>query len=165
MLVILNTVGGDVEAGLAISELINSVSKPTVTLVLGGSHSIGVPLATAGDYSFISPSGTMTIHPIRMTGLVIGVPQTFNYFAKMQERIVDFVIRTSGIKKKVLTELMNSTDIFANDIGTILVGKEAVEHKLINEVGGLNKALIKLKDLIDLHEKEITTLVQKDLKN
>ncbi|MBN4067799.1 ATP-dependent Clp protease proteolytic subunit, partial [Alkaliphilus transvaalensis] len=107
LLVILNTVGGDVEAGLAISELINSVSKPTVTLVLGGSHSIGVPLATAGDYSFISPSGTMTIHPIRMTGLVIGVPQTFNYFAKMQERIVDFVIRTSGIKKKVLTDLMN----------------------------------------------------------
>ena len=100
-----------------------------------------------------------------MTGLVIGVPQTFNYFAKMQERIVDFVIRTSGMKKKVLTDLMNSTDVFANDIGTILVGKEAVENKLINEVGGLNKALIKLKDLIDLHEKEDNAADQTNLKN
>lgn len=154
LLVILNTVGGDVEAGLAISELISSLSKPKVTLVLGGSHSIGVPLATAGDYSFIAPSGTMTIHPIRMTGLIIGVPQTFKYFAKMQERIVDFVVRASNIDKQKLTELMNSTDVFANDIGTILVSKEAVDYNLIDEVGGLNSALLKLKELIRLHETE-----------
>ncbi|KAB3536968.1 hypothetical protein F8154_03820 [Alkaliphilus pronyensis] len=148
LLVVLNTVGGDVEAGLAISELINSLSKPKVTLVLGGSHSIGVPLATSGDYSFIAPSGTMTIHPIRMNGLVIGVPQTFNYFSKMQDRIIDFVVRTSKVNRKTLIDLMNSTDEFANDIGTILVGKEAVEHNLINEVGGLESSLKKLKELI-----------------
>ena len=134
--------------------LISSLSKPKVTLVLGGSHSIGVPLATAGDYSFIAPSGTMTIHPIRMTGLIIGVPQTFKYFAKMQERIVDFVVRASNIDKQKLTELMNSTDVFANDIGTILVSKEAVDYNLIDEVGGLNSALLKLKELIRLHETE-----------
>ncbi|WP_026476065.1 ClpP family protease [Alkaliphilus transvaalensis] len=150
LLVILNTVGGDVEAGLAISELIQSLSKPKVTLVLGGGHSIGVPLATAGDYSFIAPTATMTIHPIRMNGLVIGVPQTFNYFKKMQDRIVEFVIRSSTIQKDHFLRLMNSTDELANDIGTILIGKEAVDSGLINEVGGLDRAMRKLKDLIKL---------------
>lgn len=154
LLVILNTVGGDVEAGLAISELIQSLSKPKVTLVLGGGHSIGVPLATAGDYSFIAPTATMTIHPIRMNGLVIGVPQTFNYFKKMQDRIVEFVIRTSSIKKEKFIELMNSTDEMANDIGSILIGKEAVDVGLINEVGGLDKAMGRLKDLIKLSKKQ-----------
>ncbi len=153
LLVILNTVGGDVEAGLAISELIYSLSKPKVTLVLGGGHSIGVPLATAGDYSFIAPTATMTIHPIRMNGLVIGVPQTFNYFKKMQDRIVDFVLRSSSIEKDTFLQLMNSTDELANDIGTILIGKEAVDLGLINEVGGLDKAMSKLKELIRLTKK------------
>lgn len=161
LLIILNTVGGDVEAGLAIAELIQSLSKPTVTLVLGGSHSIGVPLATSGDYSFIAPTATMTIHPIRMNGLIIGVPQTFNYFAKMQDRIVDFVVRTSKVNRKTFIELMNSTDEFANDIGTILIGKEAVKYKLINEVGGLDKSLAKLKELINLKKK----FVEDQLKN
>lgn len=150
MLVILNTVGGDVEAGLAISELINSLSKPKVTLVLGGSHSIGVPLATSGDYSFIAPTATMTIHPIRMTGLVIGVPQTFKYFSKMQDRIINFIVRTSDIDRDTISELMNSTDELANDVGSILIGEEAVKYKLINEVGGLDKAMSKLYELIKL---------------
>lgn len=149
MLIILNTVGGDVEAGLAIAELINSLSKPVVTLVLGGSHSIGVPLATSGDYSFIAQSATMTIHPIRMSGLVIGVPQTFVYFSKMQDRIVDFVARTSKIGREKVIELMSSTDEIANDVGTILIGKEAVEHLLIDEVGGLDMAMKKLRELIE----------------
>ncbi len=147
-LFILNTVGGDVEAGLALSELINSLSKPTVSLVLGGGHSIGVPLATSTDYSFIVPTATMTIHPIRTTGLVIGVSQTFRYFQKMQQRIIDFIIRTSKVEKEVITKLMYSTDEIANDVGTILVGKEAVEYNLINEVGGFSVALKKLKDMI-----------------
>ncbi len=150
MLVILNTVGGDVEAGLAISELINSLSKPKVTLVLGGSHSIGVPLATSGDYSFIAPTATMTIHPIRMTGLVIGVPQTFKYFSKMQDRIIDFIVRTSGTSRDQIFDLMNSTDELANDVGSILIGEEAVKHGLIDEVGGLNKAMDKLYELISI---------------
>lgn len=152
MLVILNTVGGDVEAGLAISELINSLSKPTVSLVLGGSHSIGVPLATSGDYSFIAPTATMTIHPIRMTGLVIGIPQTFKYFSKMQDRIIDFIVRTSTISRQKILELMNSTDELANDVGSILIGEEAVEYGLINQVGGLDKAMLKLHELIELKE-------------
>lgn len=149
ILFVLNTVGGDVEAGLAIAEMIRSVSKPTVSLVIGGGHSIGVPLATSSDYSFISPSATMIIHPVRMNGLVIGVPQTFEYFNKMQERINDFIIRTSNIKKDVLKELMLQTDELLNDMGTILIGKEAVECGLINEVGGIKEALAKLNDLID----------------
>ncbi|GFN36464.1 ClpP family protease [Tepidimicrobium xylanilyticum] len=142
--VILNTIGGDVEAGLALAEMINSINKPKVSLVLGGGHSIGVPLATATDYSFIVPSAAMTIHPIRTTGLVIGVPQTFRYFEKMQKRIVNFILRTSNINKDVLRDLMYSTDEIANDVGTILIGKEAVEVGLINEVGGFNEALDKL---------------------
>ncbi|QUH20783.1 ClpP family protease [Alkaliphilus sp. B6464] len=148
LLIILNTVGGDVEAGLAISELICSLSKPKVTLVIGGGHSIGVPLATAGDYSFIAPTATMTIHPIRMNGLVIGIPQTFKYFSKMQERIVNFVLRTSKIDRDIFIRLMNATDELASDVGTILIGEEAVKHGLIDEVGGLNKAISKLNELI-----------------
>lgn len=145
---ILNTVGGDVEAGLALAEMINSLDKPTVSIVLGGGHSIGVPLATSTDYSFIVPTATMTIHPIRTTGLVIGVAQTFRYFQKMQQRINDFVIRTSNISAEKFYELMNATDELANDIGTILVGKAAVENGLINEVGGLSKALEKLNEMM-----------------
>lgn len=154
MLVILNTVGGDVEAGLAISELINSLSKPKVTLVLGGSHSIGVPLATSGDYSFIAPTATMTIHPIRMTGLVIGVPQTFKYFSKMQDRIIDFIVRTSDVGRETIFDLMNSTDELANDVGSVLIGEEAVKYKIIDEVGGLDKAMIKLHELIKLSKEK-----------
>lgn len=148
LLIILNTVGGDVEAGLAIAELICSLSKPKVTLVIGGGHSIGVPLATAGDYSFIAPTATMTIHPIRMNGLIIGIPQTFRHFLKMQERIVNFVLRTSTINRDTFIELMNATDKLANDVGTILIGEEAVQYGLIDEVGGLNSAVSKLEELI-----------------
>lgn len=148
ILTVLNTVGGDVEAGLAIAEIIRSLSKPTVSLVIGGGHSIGVPLATAANYSFISPSATMIIHPIRMNGLVIGVPQTFNYFNKMQERISDFIVRTSNIKIEVLDKMMLETKDLLNDMGTILIGKQAVECGLIDEVGGVKEALNKLNELI-----------------
>ena len=154
ILFVLNTVGGDVEAGLAIAEMIRSLKKPTVSLVIGGGHSIGVPLATASQYSFISPSATMIIHPIRMNGLVIGVPQTFKYFNKMQERINDFIIRTSGIKLDVLKKMMMQTDELLNDMGTILVGEEAVKCGLINEVGGVKEALDKLNSLIEAYNVE-----------
>lgn len=147
--IFLNTVGGDVEAGLALSEMINSLSKPKVSLVLGGGHSIGVPLATSSDYSFITPTATMTIHPIRMTGLVIGVPQTFRYFEKMQQRIINFILRTSNIDRDTLLKLMYDTDEIANDVGTILIGEEAVNYGLINSVGGFTDALKKLKELIE----------------
>lgn len=149
VLIILNTVGGDVEAGLAISEMINSISKPTVSLVIGGSHSIGVPLATCSKYSFISPSATMIIHPIRMNGLVLGVPQTFEYFNKMQERIIEFISRTSKVDKGVLRKLMLQTDELLNDMGTILIGKQAVDYGIIDEVGGLSDAIKKLNQMID----------------
>jgi len=148
VLVILNTVGGDVEAGLAISEMLRSLSKPTVSLVIGGGHSIGVPLATAADYSFISPSATMIVHPIRMNGLVIGVSQTFDYFNKMQERITEFIVRTSNINRENLTKLMAQTDDLLNDMGTILIGKQAVDCGLIDEVGGISNALTKLNEII-----------------
>lgn len=148
LFIILNTVGGDVEAGLALAELINSIDKPKVSLVLGGGHSIGVPLATSSDYSFIVPSATMTIHPIRTTGLVINVPQTYRYFEKMQLRIINFIIRTSNIKEVELRDLMYATDELANDVGTILIGKEAVDKGLIHEVGGISKAIEKLNGLI-----------------
>ncbi|KXZ39823.1 ATP-dependent protease ClpP, protease subunit [Alkalithermobacter thermoalcaliphilus JW-YL-7 = DSM 7308] len=148
ILVILNTVGGDVEAGLAIAELINSMSKHVVTLVLGGSHSIGVPLATSGKYSFIAPTATMTIHPIRMNGLVIGVHETFEYFRKMQERIINFVTRTSNIERDTFIQLMNSRNELINDIGSVLIGEEAVKYKLIDQVGGLKDALSYLQKLI-----------------
>jgi len=154
VLVILNTVGGDVEAGLAMSELLNSISKKVVTLVLGGSHSIGVPLATAGDYSFIAPTATMIVHPIRTNGLVIGVNETFEYFKKMQERIVQFIIRTSDIEREKLEKMMHSKDELVSDVGSVLIGKEAVECGLINEVGGLKEALKKLKELMKESEED-----------
>ncbi|MBS5937798.1 Clp protease [Clostridium sartagoforme] len=148
ILIILNTVGGDVEAGLAISEMINSLSKPTVSIVIGGGHSIGVPLATSSSYSFITPSATMIVHPIRMNGFVIGVAQTFNYFQKMQERIDNFIVRTSKINKEDLKEMMLRSDELLNDMGTILIGEQAVDCGLIDEVGGIKDALDKLKELI-----------------
>lgn len=141
MLVILNTMGGDVEAGLAISEMIASMSKPTVSLVLGGSHSIGVPLAVSADESFIVPSATMTIHPIRMNGTVIGVSQMFDYFAKVQERILNFVTTHSSVAYEELYRLMMETDEIANDVGSILFGEEAVDKKIIGRVGGISDAL------------------------
>lgn len=155
LLVLLNTVGGDVEAGLAIAEMINSLSKPTVSLVIGGGHSIGVPLAVSTDYSFISPTATMIVHPIRMTGLVIGVPQTFNYFKKMQERISNFVIRNSGITGEKYNELMVQTDELLNDMGTILIGQQAVDLKLIDSIGGISDAIKKLRELIEQREKQM----------
>ncbi len=152
LLIILNTVGGDVEAGLALAEMINSISKPKVSLVLGGGHSIGIPLATSVDYSFIVPTATMTIHPIRLNGLVIGVAQTYRYFQKMQKRILNFILRTSRINEDDLKKLMYETDEIANDVGTILIGKEAVKFGLINQVGGLNDAIVKLQELISLNK-------------
>jgi ATP-dependent protease ClpP protease subunit len=148
LLTILNTVGGDVEAGLAIAELIATLSKPTVSLVLGGGHSIGIPLATASKYSFIAKSATMTLHPIRLTGLVVGAEPTFAYFRKMQERVVDFIVRTSNAKEEKILELMNATDNIATDVGTILYGQDAVDIGIIDEVGGLDQALMKLKSMI-----------------
>lgn len=153
VLIVLNTVGGDVEAGLAIAEMIASLGKPTVSLVLGGGHSIGVPLAVSANYSFIASSATMTIHPVRMSGTVIGVPQTFEYFDKMQERIVEFVSRNSNISQERFKELMLDTGKLAKDVGTIVIGEEAVREKLIDEVGGLDTALKKLYQLIDEHKK------------
>ncbi len=148
LLVILNTVGGDVEAGLAIAEMIAGMSKPTVSLVLGGGHSIGVPLAVSTKRSFIVPSATMTIHPVRTNGLVIGVPQTFTYFMRMQERILDFIIRHSQIEEKKLRSLMLETDELAADIGSVIDGREAVKVGLIDEVGGLCDALGCLRKMI-----------------
>ncbi|MBQ5797676.1 MAG: ATP-dependent Clp protease proteolytic subunit [Firmicutes bacterium] len=148
LLVILNTVGGDVEAGLALAEMISTLSKPTVSLVLGGGHSIGVPLATAADHSFIAESATMTLHPIRMSGLVIGAEQTYEYFRRMQDRIVDFIVRTSRADRDTILRLMSSTSEMANDVGTILYGREAVEIGLIDEMGGLKEALKKLKEMV-----------------
>ena len=151
--IILNTVGGDVEAGLAIAEMIRSLKKPTVSLVIGGGHSIGVPLATSADYSFISPTATMIVHPIRMNGLIIGVPQTFEYFNKMQERIIEFIVRTSKISKEKLKDFMLQSDELLNDKGTILIGKQAVKSGIIDEVGGVKEALDKLNNLIDEKQK------------
>lgn len=148
LLLVLNTVGGDVEAGLAIAEMIASMSKPTVSLVLGGGHSIGVPMAVAADYSFIAPSATMTIHPIRMSGMIIGVPQTYEYFDKMQERVVQFVSKNSNISREDFRALMLKTGELANDVGTVLFGEEAVRTGLINEMGGLSQAIKKLYELI-----------------
>lgn len=144
ILIILNTVGGDVEAGLAIAEMIATLSKPKVTLVLGGGHSIGVPIAVAADCSFIAETATMTIHPIRLNGLVIGVPQTFEYLDKMQERVNRFIIRHSRIEEKVLKELMFKTGELARDIGTTVIGADAVKYGLIDRVGGIGDALAEL---------------------
>lgn len=149
VLVILNTVGGDVEAGLAISEMIASLSKPTVTLVLGGGHSIGVPIAVASDYSFIAETATMTIHPIRLNGLVIGVPQSFEYLEKMQERVTKFITTHSRITEPTLRELMLKTGELARDIGTTVVGRDAVQYGLIDGIGGLGAAMAQLRRLIE----------------
>ena len=148
LLIILNTVGGDVECGLAIAEMIASLSKPVVSRVLGGSHSIGVPLAVSADYSFIVPTGTMMIHPVRMTGLIIGVSQTFDYFKRIQERIVSFVVSHSQIRKERLTELMLETGELTKDVGSILVGEQAVREGLIDEAGGIQDAFRKLHELM-----------------
>lgn len=148
VLLILNTLGGDVESGLAIAELISGISKPCVSLVLGGSHSIGVPLAVCGNYSFITPTATMMIHPIRTNGLVIGVWQSFEYLKKMQERITAFVIKHSSVKEEKFNSLMLNTDELVNDVGSILVGKQAVEIGLIDEIGSLSDARGKLIELI-----------------
>lgn len=151
ILVILNTVGGDVEAGLAIAEMLASLSKPTVSLVLGGGHSIGVPIAVAARYSFITATASMTIHPIRLTGQVIGVPQTWEYLEKMQDRVIKFVVRHSRIEEWRFRELMFRSGELARDIGTVLVGREAVDCGLIDEVGGVREALAKLRELIALN--------------
>ncbi len=149
LLVLINTVGGDVEAGLAISEMIASLSIPTVSLVLGGSHSIGVPLATSTDYSFIVPTATMMIHPVRMNGTVIGVRQSYDYFKRIQDRIVSFIINHSNIKEEDLLRFMLDTETLTRDVGSILVGKEAVDAGSINEIGGIKEALQKLYDMIE----------------
>ena len=155
VLVLLNTMGGDVEAGLAIAEMIASLSKPTVSLVLGGSHSIGVPIAVSTDYSYIVPTGTMVIHPVRMSGMVIGVPQTFDYFKLIQDRITGFVCQHCSIDKGSLEDLMTETGILTKDVGTILVGEEAVKHGIIDEVGGIDKAIEKLHSMIEEREGKV----------
>ncbi len=148
ILVLLNTVGGDVEAGLAIAEMIASLTKPTVSLVLGGSHSIGVPLAVSTDYSFIVKTGTMLIHPVRMNGMIIGVPQTYDYFKKIQDRIVGFIADHSRVTTDRIEELMMETGMLTKDVGSILVGEGAVREGLIDEIGGISQALKKLHSLI-----------------
>lgn len=149
VIMLINTIGGDVEAGLAISELIASINKPTVSLVLGGGHSIGTALAVSAKYSLIAPTGTMTIHPIRTNGFVIGVPQTFRYFQKMQERITNFIVNNSNVDREAFLKYMYDTDEIANDVGTVLNAEEVVEIGLINEIGGFNTALTVLRGLIE----------------
>lgn len=141
LLILLNTMGGDVEAGLAIAELIAGMKKPTVSLVLGGGHSIGVPLAVAAKRSMIAPSAAMTIHPVRINGVVIGVPQTYNYFSRIQERIVGFVTDHSNISRENFLKLMTATDELANDVGSVIYGQEAVDSGLIDQIGTLSDAL------------------------
>ena len=153
LIVVLNTVGGDVEAGLAIAELIAGMSKPTVSLVIGGGHSIGVPLAVCADKSFIVPSATMTIHPVRMTGLVLGVPQTLNYFEKMQDRITNFVVSNSNISKERFTEFMMNTGEMVTDVGSVLNGETAVKEGLIDNLGSLKDALSCLYEMIEQNKK------------
>lgn len=154
LLVLLNTMGGDVEAGLAIAEMIASLSKPTVSLVLGGSHSIGVPIAASTDYSFIVPSGTMVIHPVRMSGTVIGAPQTFDYFKQIQDRITGFVCSHCNISQQRMEELMMNQGMLTKDLGTILVGRDAVREGIISEVGGISEAVRKLHELADRGKKK-----------
>ena len=154
LLVLLNTVGGDIEAGLGIAELISSMSKPTVSLVLGGGHSIGVPLAVSAKRSYIAPSAAMTIHPVRMNGLVIGVPQTFYYFERIQERIIQFVTANSRVKRDTFTELMLQTGELAADVGSVIYGEEAVKLGIIDQIGGLSDALSCLHEMIDQRKKQ-----------
>ena len=148
LLLLLNTVGGDIEAGLAIAEMISGMRKPTVSLVLGGGHSIGIPLAVCTKHSFITPTASMTVHPVRMTGLVVGAPQTFRYFERIQEQIADFVTSNSRIDRETFLELMMRTGELATDVGTIVYGKEAVQLGLIDELGGLSDALTCLHRMI-----------------
>jgi ATP-dependent protease ClpP protease subunit len=149
LLVILNTVGGDVEAGLAIAEMLASLSKPSVSIVLGGGHSIGVPIAVSCDHSFIAETATMTIHPIRLTGLVIGVPQTFEYLDKMQERVIKFVTRHSNVTEESFKDLMFAKGNLTRDIGTNVIGAEAVEIGMIDDVGGVGQAMRKLNSFME----------------
>ena len=147
LLLILNTVGGDVEAGLALAELIASLSKPTVTLVIGGGHSIGIPLAVSSNYSFVAKTATMTMHPIRTSGTLITADATFEYMRRTQERVVDFIVEHSNAVKEDVEAKMNQTGNMSNDVGTVLFGPDAVKMGLVNEIGGLNDALAKLKEL------------------
>lgn len=155
LLLLLNTVGGDIEAGLAIAEMIAGMKKPTVSLVLGGGHSIGIPLAVCTKKSFITHTASMTVHPVRMTGLVVGAPQTFRYFQRIQEQIADFVTANSGISKEQFERYMMATGEMATDVGTILYGKEAVESGLIDRLGGLSDALTTLHKMIDKQRNRI----------
>ena len=152
VLIIINTVGGDVESGLAIAEMIASLSKPTVSLVLGGSHSIGVPLAVSADYSFIVPTGTMVIHPVRLSGTIIGAKATYDYFQLIQDRIVSFISSHCRIEKNRVEELMMNTQMLTKDLGTVIVGKQAVDEGIINQVGGISEAFSKLKEIINKHK-------------
>ncbi len=154
LLLLLNTVGGDIEAGLAIAEMIAGMKKPTVSLVLGGGHSIGIPLAVSTKKSFITPTASMTVHPVRMTGLVVGAPQTFRYFQRIQEQIAEFVTANSKISKAEFEHYMMATGEMATDVGTILYGKEAVASGLIDKLGGLNDALAALHKMIGRQKKE-----------
>lgn len=154
VLIILNTAGGDVESGLAIAEAIRGLSKPKVSIVMGGGHSIGVPIAVASDYSFIAPSATMTIHPVRLTGMVIGVPATMEYIERMQDRVVAFVTANSHIDEKTFRQLMLTVGELSQDIGTVIVGKKAVECGLIDEVGSIKEAMTKLNAMIEERERE-----------
>lgn len=149
MLVLLNTSGGDVDAGLAIAEMIASLSIPTVSLVLGGSHSIGVPLAVSTDYSFIVPTGTIMVHPVRMTGMVIGASQTYEYFEMIQDRIISFISKHASISYDQVKRLMLNTEMLTRDLGTVLVGEEAVKQGLIDQVGGIREALAKLHEMME----------------
>ena len=153
LLLLLNTVGGDIEAGLAIAEMIAGMKKPTVSLVLGGGHSIGIPLAVCTKKSFITPTASMTVHPVRMTGLVVGAPQTYRYFQRIQEQIADFVTTNSKISREDFEQYMMATGEMATDVGTILYGKEAVSSGLIDKLGGLNDALSALHKMIDKNKK------------
>ena len=154
LLLLLNTVGGDIEAGLAIAEMISGMKKPTVSLVLGGGHSIGIPLAVCTKKSYITPTASMTVHPVRMTGLVVGAPQTYRYFQRIQEQITDFVATNSGISKEKFENYMMATGEMATDVGTILYGKEAVASGLIDSLGGLNDALEDLRSMIEKKKKD-----------
>ena len=149
LLLLLNTVGGDIEAGLAIAEMVAGMKKPTVSLVLGGGHSIGIPLAVCTKHSFITPTASMTVHPVRMTGLVVGAPQTFRYFERIQEQIADFVTTNSRVNREKFLELMMRTGELATDVGTIVYGKEAVQLGLIDELGGLSDALECLRRMME----------------
>ena len=164
LIVLLHTMGGDVEAGLAIAEMIASLSKPTVSLVLGGSHSIGVPIAVSTDHSFIVPTGTMVIHPVRMNGMVIGAPQTFDYFKQIQDRITGFVCAHSNVTQKRMEELMMAQGMLTKDLGTILVGQEAVREGIITQVGGISDAMKKVHELAGEKKKKNSNSDKKKIK-